>query len=270
MSQPALSYQMKHLEDELGARLFDRRGRRIALTADGEFFLPLAQSVLFRADEAVRVLRDHQGVTGGEVRVGCNPSVATYLLPSLLAAFRKDCPNVRVEVIEGGDLELQHGVQQGSLDFAVVTAPGSPQTVDVTPLGSEDLLCITSPEHRFAGRASLDLSELSAEDFVLPTNSYNLALQLVDAARRAGFEPKVAFQAGSIEAVKNLVRHGLGVSILPAISLDGFARQGLLVYQIEGGLSRELNLILAKDRSSTRAAQALIEHVRASVMEHMG
>jgi DNA-binding transcriptional LysR family regulator len=269
MSQPALSYQMRRLETELGTRLFDRKGRTIGLTADGELFLPLAQSVLFRSNEAVRILREHMGAEVGEVHFGCNPSVAAYLVPGVLAEFHKDYPRVKVEVIEGGELELQHAVQKGTLDFAVVTAPGSPQILDVTPLGTEYLRIVTAARHRLAGRISLDLTELSAEEFVLPSASYNITTQVVDACRRSGFEPRITYQGGSIEAVKNFVRQGLGVSILPAIALDGLARHGLAVIAVEGGLTRELSLILGKDRSATRAARVLMAHVSSSVMDHM-
>lgn len=269
VSQPALSYQMRQLETELGTRLFDRKGRTIGLTADGELFLPLAQGVLFRANEAVKVLREHMGAEVGEVRMGCNPSVATYLAPGVLAEFHKDYPRVRVEVIEEGDLELHHAVQTGAIDFAVVTAPGSPQTLDVVPLGTEYLRIVTSARHRFAGRLSLDLRELAGEEFVLASNIYNLTAQTIDACRRAGFEPRITYQGGSMEVVKNFVREGLGVSIIPAIALNGLARHGLAVIAVEGGLTRELSLILGKDRSATHAAHALITHVQTSVMDHM-
>jgi DNA-binding transcriptional LysR family regulator len=269
VSQPALSYQMKRLEEELGTPLFERKSRRITLTSDGELFLPLAQAILSRATEAVRLLKDRSGVEAGEVRVGANPSVATYLFPALLASFHQTFPRVRIEVAEGGDLELQHRVYTGSLDFAVVTAPGSPQTLDVVPLGREDLLVTTSLTHRLAGRASINLAELAFDDFVLPSNAFNLAIQLVDACRRAGFEPRVAYQAGSIESVKNFVRQGLGVSILPNLSLGGLGREELAVLELQGGLTRELNLIRSKDRSVSRAAQVLMTHVRARVVENM-
>jgi len=269
VSQPALSYQMRRLETELGTRLFDRKGRTIGMTSDGELFLPHAQSVLFRANEAVRVLREHTGVEVGEVRIGCNPSVATYLVPEVLAEFHKDYPRVRVEVIEGGDLDLQYAVQKGTLDFAVVTAPGSPQLMDLIPLGSEYLRVVASLRHRLAGRISLDLRELSAEEFVLPSSAYNMTTQVVDACRRAGFEPNITYQGASMEAVKNVVRQGLGVSILPAVALDGLARHGLAVIAVEGGLTRELNLILGKDHSATPAAAVLMTHVKATVMDHM-
>jgi DNA-binding transcriptional LysR family regulator len=269
MSQPALSYQMQNLERELGTRLFDRKGRRIQLTADGQLFLPLAQGVLYRANEAIRLLREHMGAEEGEVRLGSNPSVAAYIVPGMLAEFHKDYPHVRVQTLEGGDLDLQHMVQNGTVDFAVVTAFGSPQILEVTPLGTEYLRIVTSVRHRFAGRLSLELRELATEEFVLSDSSYNLTGQIRDACRRAGFEPRVLYEASSLEAVKNFVRQGLGISVMPAIALEGLGRQGLAVIAAEGGLTRDLSLIMAKERSSTRAIQVLIAQVKRSVMQHM-
>ena len=92
VSQPALSHQMQQLERELGTKLFDREHRKIKLTPSGEVFLPLAQAVLFRADEAIRVLKEHMGVETGDVRMGCNPSVATYVAPKMLATLPGHLP----------------------------------------------------------------------------------------------------------------------------------------------------------------------------------
>ena len=160
-------------------------------------------------------------------------------------------------------------VQNGTVDFAVVTAFGSPQILEVTPLGTEYLRIVTSVRHRFAGRLSLELRELATEEFVLSDSSYNLTGQIRDACRRAGFEPRVLYEASSLEAVKNFVRQGLGISVMPAIALEGLGRQGLAVIAVEGGLTRDLSLIMAKERSSTRAIQVLIAQVKRSVMQHM-
>lgn len=267
VSQPALSYQMRQLEMELGTRLFDRERRKIALTPSGEIFLPLAQAVLFRADEAVRVLREHMGVEAGEVRMGCNPSVATYVVPSLISSFRASFPRVLVQLVEGGDVELIRGVLEGSVDFAVVTAPGSPQSLDAIPLPSEDMLVAVAPNHRFASRKSVALAELAYESFVFGSESFNVTLQSIDACRRAGFEPKVAYRTGSLESVKNFVRQGLGVSILPRMALGERNGEGLAHIETEEGLTRSFNLIRGKDRSTTAAARALMLHVRASLEE---
>jgi DNA-binding transcriptional LysR family regulator len=160
-------------------------------------------------------------------------------------------------------------VQNGTVDFAVLTAFGSPQLLEVTPLGTEYLRIVTSVRHRLAGRLSLDLRELADEDFVLTDSSYNVTGQIRDACRRAGFEPRITYEASSMEGVKNFVRQGLGISLLPAIALEGLGRQALAVIAVEGGLTRDLNLVVAKDRSVTRAVQVLIAQVKRSVMQHM-
>jgi LysR family transcriptional regulator, transcription activator of glutamate synthase operon len=267
VSQPALSYQISRLERELGTLMFDRSSRRIALTPDGELFLPLAQAVLFKADDAVRVLKEHLGVEAGEVRMGCNPSVAAYRVPPLLGSFRRHFPRVRVHLVEGDDIELQQGVLEGTIDFAVVTAPGSPQSLEVFPLAVEDMMLIVPPGHRHAGRSAIALGALSDEQFVSAPSSYNASAQFVDACRRAGFEPRIAYQTGSIKA---FVRQGLGVSIVPRMALDGPGGQGLVVIEIENGLTRELNLIRGKDRSTTGATRALMAHVCANLGENTG
>ncbi len=265
VSQPALSYQMRQLEIELGTLLFSRERRKIALTPDGQLFLPLAQAVLFRAEEAVRVLKEHLGVEAGEVHMGTNPSMAAYVLPSLLASFRRDFPRVTVQLLEGGDLELQHAVVDGTIDFAVVTAPGSPQTLDVIPLGAEDLLLAVPLGHMLAERSVVNLAELAKEEFVFPTKSFNVTAQFMDACRRVGFEPKVAYQTGSFESVKGFVREGLGISTLPRMARDVGGNDGVVTIDIEEAPTRELNLIRTKDRSLTGVTRALIDHVVVSL-----
>jgi DNA-binding transcriptional LysR family regulator len=269
VSQPALSYQMKRLEEELGVQLFDRHGRSISLTPDGMVFLPLAQGVLSRANESIRMVRDYSGVEIGEVMMGVAPSVSTYLMPELLASFHQVFPRVRVDMVEDGDQQLRRRVSSGSMDFAVVANPGSPSSVNISPLGSEDLMVVVPPTHRLAESVIIDLAELRDEAFVLPTTSYHLSTQIIEACRRAGFEPSSAYQVASLETLKNLVRVGLGVSILPSIALTGSGRENLAVLRIRNRLVRELFLIRANDRDIIRAAQVLLTYVRTSVARSM-
>jgi LysR family transcriptional activator of glutamate synthase operon len=263
VSQPALSYQIKRLESELGTKLFERQKRGVVLSPDGELFLPLAQAVLLRADEAVRVLREHLGVEAGEVRVGCNPTVATYLMPPLLASFRVDYPRVKVSLLEAGDVELQRRVLEGDIGFAVVaaSAPGSPDTFDVVPLASERLLLALPLDHPLAPRRKVALRELAEEEFVFPADSFRVTLQFIDACRRAGFEPKVAYQTGSFESAKGFVRQGLCAAVLPQMALGMASDFDLAMVDIEGGVTRQLSLIRDKNHSLTGVTRALIAHI---------
>ncbi len=269
ISQPALSYQMKRLEAELAVKLFIRRGRSIALTPEGEIFLPMSQSLLSRANEAVRMVRDHSGVETGEVNVALLPSVATYLAPEMLASFHQVFPRVRVNVIENGDLILQQLVSAGTADFAIVGETGAFHTLEAIPLGSEHLMAITSPSHRLAGQSVVELTQLKNDDFVLPAPYHRFRDQIIEACRREGFEPKLAYSAGSLGTLKGLVRAGLAVSIVPAMALRGMGRNGLAVLRLKHRLSRELYLVRSNDRDLSQAAQVLLNHMRSAVSHNM-
>jgi DNA-binding transcriptional LysR family regulator len=167
-----------------------------------------------------------------------------------------------VELVEGGDADLARMVLEGGIDFAVVTASGSPTTLDTTFLAAEELMVVVSPGHHLASRRTVALPELAAEAFLFPSESFNVTVQVMEACRGAGFEPQVPYRTGSVESVKNFVRQGLGISILPAMTLGESAGGGLAVLRVDGGMSRDLNLIQARDRSPTGAARALMLHVK--------
>lgn len=266
ISQPALSYQMKRLEEELGTRLFDRGSRRVHCTPDGELFLPLAQAVLVRADEAMRVMREHMGMEAGEVFVGTNPSFGIYVMPQILLSFRKHFPRVRVNVLEAGDSELQRMVTDGQADFAVITAPGAVESLEMTLLFTEDVLAVLPPFHPLAGRESVALHELAYENFVLTTYSSNVVNDVTEACRRAGFEPRVPYKAGSLEGIRRFILGGLGVAVLPRMALIGAETEGLAILPLAEKLTRSISLIQSKDRSIPAAARALFLHVRNSLV----
>jgi LysR family transcriptional activator of glutamate synthase operon len=269
ISQPALSYQMRRLEEELGVKLFSRHGRTISLTAEGEIFLPMAQSILWRANDAVRMVRDHSGVETGDVTMGVVPSVANYLVPDILASFHQVFPRVRVNLLENADLTLQQLVAAGTADFAVIGDTGSPMAVDTISLGSENFFVVTSPSHPLAGELTIELGQLRNDDFALPAPFYRFREQVVEACRREGFEPHVSYHIGSLGTLKGLVRAGLAVSVLPSIALIGMARNGMAVLRVKGKLTRELFLVRSTDREISQAAQVLMTHVRSAVTNLM-
>lgn len=262
ISQPALSYQINRLETELGTKLFDRSKRRIKLTNDGEFFLPMAQLVLYRADEATRMLREHLGLEAGEVTLGCNPSVATYLMPQLLSSFRKIYPRVRISLYENNDVELQSGVVDGAIDFAIVTAAASPGSVQVEFLTSEDIVVALPQDHSLARRRSVTLAELSNEDFVSPSDTFRVTTQFIEHCHRAGFDPRIVFQVGSFESAKSLVHQCNCAAMLPTMSLTPEDAQNLALIPLEDAWVRELSLIQSKDHSIGRSAKLLLTHIQ--------
>src|SRR5665811_31156 len=110
LSQPALSHQIKQLENELGARLFNRTSRSVDLTQDGRAFFPLAQNVLAKADEAQQMMKERLGVAAGEVSFGTIPTIGAYAVPQILSSFRRNFPGIRVHLLEAGGAALERSV----------------------------------------------------------------------------------------------------------------------------------------------------------------
>ena len=266
LSQPAISRQVSRLEKELGAELFERYGRRVECTANGELLLPLARAIVSRADEAARLIREHVGMVSSRVRFGSSGIVFAHLLPPFLASFLQSYPKIHLELIEREDSLLEEAVANGEIDCAIVTGWGSPRA-SVLRLLTEEVFLVVSQNHRLAGRSSVSLGELANEPLLLPTLTLNMANFLTDACRRAGFEPRVPYRVNYLELSKVYVRQGMGVSLLPKMGLDPSSLDGLVVIPLTEKLTRDLNLIYSGEHPLSAAARAFTIHLRTSLAE---
>jgi DNA-binding transcriptional LysR family regulator len=266
LTQPAISRQIARLEGELGVRLFERYGRRVECTPDGKLLLPLAKAIVARTDDAARMMREHAGMVSTRVRVGSTGTVFGHLLSPILASFIKTYPKVHLDLIERDDTLLEEGVFNGELDCAIITAWGSSRAA-CTHLLKEEILLVCRPDYWAAGQSSVSLADLAEEPFLLPGHSLNTANLLLDACRRAGFEPKVPYRANYIELSKALVRQGLGVALLPRMFIPPQTLDGLVAIPLKEHITRDLELIYSNERPLTVAARSLALHIKASLPE---
>jgi LysR family transcriptional activator of glutamate synthase operon len=269
LTQPAISRQIARLEGELGVRLFERYGRHVECTPDGKLLLPLAKAIVARADDAVRMMREHAGAVSSRVSVGSTGTVFAHLLSPILASFIKTYPKIHLDLIERDDTLLEEMVFNGELDCAIVTAWGSSRAA-TTHLLTEEILLVIRRDHRAAGRPSVALAELADESFLLPGHSLNTANLLMDACRRAGFEPKVPYRANYLELSKALVRQGLGVALLPRMFVLPETMDDLVAIPLAEKITRDLDLIYSNERPLSVAARSLTLHIKASLTEPHG
>jgi DNA-binding transcriptional LysR family regulator len=266
LTQPAISRQIARLEGELGVRLFERYGRRVECTPDGKLLLPLARAIVVRADDATRMMREHAGMVSSRVRVGSTGTVFGYLLSPVLATFIKAYPKIHLDLIERDDTLLEEGVFNGELDCAIITAWGSSRAA-VMHLLTEEILLVVRNDHRLAGEKMVSLADLAEEPFLLPGHSLNTSNLLMDACRRAGFEPKVPYRANYLELSKALVRQGLGIALLPKMFVAPGTVDGLVTIPLKERVTRDLDLIYSNERPLAVAARSLTLHIRANLQE---
>jgi len=263
VSQPSLSQQILKLEDELGARLFDRLGRSVRLTELGKTFLPRARAVLRELEAARGDVVESKEFIGGPITVGVIPTVAPYFLPTRLTTFSRKFPQVRLTIVEEITPVLLDRLRAGAIDIAILALPIRGHEFDAFPLLTERLFAALPKKHKLNSRRSLSLKDLRAEPFLLLRDGHCFRDTAVAACDRARLHPQIVFESGQFSSLLSMVGAGMGVSIVPEMAIE---KQSPCRYVriADDQAVRTIGAVILRGRSLTRAHNAFLSHLRAS------
>lgn len=263
MAQPSLSQQIIKLENELGAKLFDRFPRSARLTSFGRAFLPKAEAILRQVAEARTEIQEMTGAVKGEVSIGAIPTIAPYLLPSALARFTRKHPGVTVSVVEEITPLLLDQLRQGKLDMALLALPVPGVDLICEELIREPLYAVVPARHRFSCRRSLELREIKNEPFLLLKEGHCFRENTLLACRRSRVRPNIVFESGQFASIIAMVSAGIGISVVPAMAVEKHSGCSFIRIRDESSM-RRVGLVQLKDHFPTRAQRALAEYLRAN------
>ena len=227
VSQSAISRQILLLEDELGEPVFHRIGRRIRITPAGESLLQLSHRVFQDLQETVSGISDKRESLSGTMRLVGGMTVCLYVFPALLAEVRRIHPHLDLKVTVGSAERSIAMLRSGAGDLGLITLPVEATDLVSVPVLEEELLLITYPTHPLAKKTSIAASDLDKQHFVL-FETGSITRRLVEAFfTREGIEPEIIMETENVEIIKAMVRHGLGISIIPwqAAAADVRTRQ---------------------------------------------
>ncbi|MEJ8281730.1 LysR family transcriptional regulator [Pseudonocardia spirodelae] len=240
LSQPSLSVQIRKLEQDVGARLFERTSRQVVLTAAGSALLEHAQLALDQLDRGRQRVAEVSGLREGEVRVGVLPSIGARMLPEVLAEFRRAHPRVDVRIVEHDvSREFEQLVRSGELDLAITRMPVALSGLHTDVLVREPVLLLVPDGHRLAGLEEAALHELAGEEIVGMRAGYGLRDLADQLLAEAGVRPRLVLETGQLAIVHGMVAAGMGVALLPRLA----AGDGLTVPVADRGAVRELGVV---------------------------
>lgn len=263
VAQPSLSQQIIKLEGELGAKLFDRFPRSARLTPFGRAFLPRAAAILRQVADARAEIREMAGAEKGEIAIGAIPTVAPYLLPSVLSRFARQHPAVTVNVVEEITPVLLDRLHNGTLDMALLALPVPGVELACEELIREALFAVVPGRHRFALRKALELREIKNEPFLLLKEGHCFRENTIVACRRSRLQPNVVFESGQFSSIIAMVSAGMGISIVPAMAVPHHSGCKFIRI-IDEHSYRRVGLVQLKEHFPTRAHRALAAHLRSS------
>ena len=260
LSQPAVSAQLRKLEEGLGVRLFHRTSKGMELTEEGALYHRHVERAALWLDDGRRALDGLRDLRRGSLTIGAGATATTYLLPPLLRAFHQRWPGIRLQLREQGSAAVAEAVRDGTLDLGVVTLPVAQEAgLQFTAFREDDLQLIIPPDHRLAGRRRFRWAELAGEPLVM-FEAGTAVRRLVDGAlEAAGVEVQLAMELRSIESIKQMVAQGIGAAFVSRFALPAGTGLG----PADGAtLRRSLALCTRADREPSRPTRAFLELAR--------
>ena len=262
VAQPALSQQIRRLEDEVGVGLVQRTTRRVALTEAGELLVVRARRILAElgaADEEMQALR---GVDVGHVTIGAIHTMGPIDLSLALATFHGQHPNVALTVREHHSEECAELLRNDELDLAFLSVTERVESHDLGlhQLVSEELMVLMPGDHPLAGRAQVRMADLAHEHFISFRQGARLRELLFSAGRDAHFEPRVTLDTNDAQRIRALVSRGLGVAILPrSDAINPVGAEVAVAPLVDPELRRDITLAWRAGRRQAPATAAFVE-----------
>lgn len=257
ISQSAVSKQIAQLEYSLGTPLLERQGSHIHLTAAGNVVLQRAEGMLRLRNELLSELDDLSQLARGELRLGLPLLGSDALFASRFAEYRRRYPNIQVQLLEGGSLNVEQAVRNGELELGGSLTPKDPAFA-YQPFCDEPLDALLPADHPLAQNAQVRLEELADTPFLLYQRSFVLNDRLLQACQQVGFTPKEGGRSGQADFLAALVAAGQGVVLLPSVVARGLVRPGVvrLTLKAPDYLRWDIAFIWRQGAYLSKAAQA--------------
>lgn len=271
IAQPALSRQVRMLEEELGVRLFVRHGRGMVVTEHGQEVLGHALRIMAELNEIRARTADADAPLSGEIAIGLPPTVADIISVPLVAAIRKAHPKVTLRLVSAYTGYLLDWLHRGEIDVAVLYDPRSARSLRSRPLLLENLFLIGPPEAGFSTATALPFTQLQGKRLLMPSVKHGLRTIIERLAAEMGIGLDVAVEADSYATLKDLVRHGHGWTILPLAPIhdDIEARRLSAAALVDPVPTRRLVLSYPTDRPVSRLARFAADAVTAIVRDQV-
>lgn len=250
VAQSSVSRQLVQLESELGVDLFIRKGRRVKLTPIGKILLARVEQVMNMIGEAEREVKEYLDPEKGVVRVAFPISLAAHVLPTAIYAFRKRYPEAKFQMKQALYRDLIDGVINGEFNLALIAPlPEEDKQIQSKVLFTERIVALLPLQHRLANRTSIQLSEMQEEAFVTLPEGTIFRKIVMHACSEIGFVPHIAFEGDDIDALKGLVSAGLGVALMPEVTLiDNIPHSTVKIPLVDPEVTRTVGVICPTQR----------------------
>ncbi len=270
ITQPTVTSHIAALEKRLGVKLFDRTTRKVTLTPAGELLYKHAKVLLTEHEVALQQLAKFQGGLIGRLVLGASTIPAHYLLPSVMAKFCRNFPQAQLIMKVNSSVQVVESVINGELELGIVGVKTDEANLKIIPLWGDEVVLIVHPEHEWANRSFVSVSELTSQPFVFREEGSGTRKTFEQFLAQHGLSPKqltIVSEVGSTEAVKHFVASGGGVGFVSirAIGCETEQEQIKTVRLKEGRITRQFYAIVPTDRTISPLCEIFVQFLKEQV-----
>jgi len=264
LTQPAISLQIRALEEQLGTKLFTRSNKSVSLTTTGEILYRHAKKILAAYAAIEKELNEATGMVKGKLLIGASTTLATYYLPNVIVNFKKNFPDILIEFERGNTQTILDSILEAKIDLGLVEGEVQDQRLTVEKMDSDELLLIVNSRHPWAKRKDISIHEIIDQPFIMREEGSGTRQVIENTMERAGIttgQLNIEMYLGSTEAIKTAVENGLGVSIISGWAVQKEVRFGVLQalsFQ-DIRFQRDFSLVYHKRSFRTQPAEKFIE-----------
>jgi DNA-binding transcriptional LysR family regulator len=264
LSQPSVSVRIHQLESELRAKLFEQLGKKVVLTDAGQLLVPYANRVIAAIDDAHHAIDELQGLERGSLRIGASTTPGMYLVPQVVARFKRSHPKIDIHLRIKDTREVEDGVLNNEFDFGFVGGHLAAAEVSAHAWLTDELLLVVSPDHRLRNKKTVRKQDLEGESFIVRESGSATRATIVTQLQQANFELETVIEMENPESIKKAVQSGLGIAFISkfAIATELKAKTLTAIRVRDLTINRELKIVHRKDKHLSRAAVAFIEMAR--------
>ena len=263
MTQPAVTFQVKQLEETFNARLFERSHGKIALTPAGKLVMDYAGKILGLSEEMEKRVAELSGAMGGPLLLGASTTIAEFILPQILGEFKARYPQVRAHLTVANSENIVNRVADHSLDLGLIESPTNLPTVHIEVVCEDELVLICAPGHKFAKSKSATPQQIVGEPYVsreVGSGTRDFSDNYLRECKVAPEDLNIVMELGSPVAIKGVVETGLGVSIVSRAMVAKEIKLGVLVaVPLEPRLIRTLSLVYPREKFRSKLITTFVE-----------
>jgi DNA-binding transcriptional LysR family regulator len=267
LTQPAVTSQIRSLEESLGIALFDRIGRETSLTPAGVTLLQYVRQIEAIANDAIAALAPFGGQEGAELSIGASHTIAVYLLPKLLTSLLRDWPKLRIHVTGGSTNEVLHALTSHQIAIALIEAPAHRPDLKIEVFGEDELVLIVRPDHRWAKKQTVRAAELVQEPILLREVGSGMRQFVEGFLEKNGVlrrQLRTVVGLNSTEGIIAAVEAGLGIGFVPHLAIEKALGLGSVkvIHLDNGPIRRQLSIVLLNGPDPRGPVNQLLELLR--------